>query len=82
MCQPEAASPLANAPRSLVKVIRLPIELRGRALDVFGGYTLFRALEAHPSAHIVDALLLTDARDMRANYGALNAGPKGTLTSL
>jgi len=52
-------------------VIRLRIELRGR------GYTFFRALEAHPSAHIVDALLLTDARDMRTSYGALNAGPKG-----
>src|SRR5262245_58745191 len=40
--------------RSLVKVIRLRVEFRGKAFDVFTGYQFLRALEAHPDTHIVE----------------------------
>src|SRR5262245_7792116 len=42
--------------RSLVKMIRLWIELGGKALDVFPAYMFFRALEAHPDVHIFEPL--------------------------
>src|SRR5262245_4561921 len=60
---------------SLIKVIRLWIELRRETLDVFARHQLIRTPEAHADAQVIEPFdhphLLRNTRDPQLRHGKL-----------